>query len=626
MPIVYNEKGKKLRAFLSHTLKIGICIAIVGTGWYGYTHDWMKYFDAPLHQEASVPKESSLITNPAPTPTVAPEQTYANVPSVSSAQVPMASSLITAPASAQKVTVNFGLIPWIANANMLKANGGAITKPGSLVDKAGIRMTVKRIDDYPVMQTGLAEFAQALKNGNPNPNVGLHFAVVMSNGAPAFLDGLNKMLERLGPEYMAERVAPIGASRGEDKCMVTPEIKADPQKARGKFIIGVPMDGDQDACLAGFALNKVPVNVDESVYDPNAVNWVSAPSFVEAGRRYIARDCGAWRSTLGNPEKKAQECLSGVATWLPGDKTVNDERGGLVTFVSTKEYPSLMAADVIGIRKWDNDNRAVVNNLLIAAYKAGEEIKKSDDALLEAGKVATEVFGEGSPEYWRTYYHGKVEKGKVERDFEVPVENEIGGSFTYGLADALEYAGLIPGKTNQWAEWYDDRGAGMQKMYRDRLPSFPSAKEVTNYSFLKDIQGRIPTMSAPAVPVYSSAQIQEVVGNASWQITFATGKATFTSDAADVLNDIWKALGEARGLKIELHGHTDDTGNPALNRKLSRDRANAVKKYLQKRSKDLFPDSRFTAVDGFGDTQPIASNDTEEGRSQNRRVQIVAGR
>jgi outer membrane protein OmpA-like peptidoglycan-associated protein len=615
MPIEYTEKGKKLRAFLSHAKKISFCLLLAGGGWYGYQHGW---FDAPLHQEAAVPQESSLLHHSAPANL--PDQTYAQVPNASSAQVPLASSLITAPASAQKVVVNFGLIPWFANANMLKANGGARTQPGSLVDKAGVRMTMKRVDDYSVMQAGLAELAQALKNGDPNPKVGLHFAVIMSNGGPAFLDGLNKMLARLGPEYMAERVAPIGASRGEDKCMVTPEIKADPQKARGKFIAGVAMDGDQDACFAVFALNKVDVNVDESVYDQNAVNWVSTPSFVEAGRRYIANDCGAERPTLGNPSVKVKECLSGVATWLPGDKTVNDERGGLVTLVSTKEYPSLMAADVIGIRKWDNDNRAVVNNLLIAAYKAGEEIKKSDGALLEAGAVATEVFGEGSPEYWATYY-----KGKVEIDKTGLLENEIGGSFTYGLADALEYAGLLSGTTNQWAIWYDDRGAGMQKMYPDRLSSFPHAEEVTNYSFLKEIQGRIPTMSAPTVPVYTDAPIRQVVGNGSWQITFATGKATFTLDAVDVLNDIWKATGEARALKIAVYGHTDSIGNPAKNLVLSKKRAQAVVDWLKNKSSDLFPAGRFAEISGFGDTQPIASNLTEEGRSLNRRVQIIVG-
>lgn len=600
----------KLKPVPRAILIFGVVGALVYGGHY-YTTNY-----APAHQEASVPQQSNLIA-----PTAAPNQTYAQVPNTSSAQVPMASSLITAPASAQKVTVNFGTIPWIATANALKANGGAVTKSGGLVDKAGIRMTMKRVDDYSVMQASLAEFAQALKNGNPNPNVGLHFAVIMSNGGPAFLDGLNKMLARLGPEYMAERVAPIGASRGEDKCMVTPEIKADPQKARGKFIGGVPMDGDQDACLAIFGINKVPVNVDESVYDPNAVNWVSTPSFVEAGKRYITGDCGVERPTLGNPSVKVKECLSGVATWLPGDKTVNDERGGLVTLVSTKDYPSLMAADVIGIRKWDNDNRTVVDNLLIAAYKAGEEIKKSDDALLEAGAVATEVFGEGSPQYWATYYKGKVEVDKTGL-----LENEIGGSFTYGLADALEYAGLLPGTTNQWAVWYDDRGAVMQHIYRDRLPSFPSAEEVTNYSFLKDIQGRIPTMTAPTVPLYTDAPIQQVVGNASWQITFATGKATFTSDAIGVLNDIWKATGEARALKIAVYGHTDNTGNSTKNLALSKKRAQAVVDWLKNKSEDLFPAGRFTEVGGFGDTKPIASNLTEEGRAQNRRVQIVVGR
>lgn len=71
-------------------------------------------------------------------------------------------------------------------------------------------------------------------------------------------------------------------------------------------------------------------------------------------------------------------------------------------------------------------------------------------------------------------------------------------------------------------------------------------------------------------------------------------------------------------LQIEVLGHTDNTGSPEYNKNLSEKRANAVKEYLIAQGLEA---SKIN-VQGFGETQPLASNDTEEGRAQNRRVEI----
>jgi outer membrane protein OmpA-like peptidoglycan-associated protein len=68
-----------------------------------------------------------------------------------------------------------------------------------------------------------------------------------------------------------------------------------------------------------------------------------------------------------------------------------------------------------------------------------------------------------------------------------------------------------------------------------------------------------------------------------------------------------------------VRGHTDDTGDPAANKKLSADRAAAVQQALVARG---VPASRITS-EGFGAEQPIASNDSEEGRARNRRVELM---
>jgi OOP family OmpA-OmpF porin len=72
-------------------------------------------------------------------------------------------------------------------------------------------------------------------------------------------------------------------------------------------------------------------------------------------------------------------------------------------------------------------------------------------------------------------------------------------------------------------------------------------------------------------------------------------------------------------LNVVIEGHTDSVGTAAYNKKLSQQRAEAVKKYMVEKGIDA---NRLKAQ-GFGEVRPIASNDTEEGRQQNRRVEAA---
>jgi outer membrane protein OmpA-like peptidoglycan-associated protein len=71
---------------------------------------------------------------------------------------------------------------------------------------------------------------------------------------------------------------------------------------------------------------------------------------------------------------------------------------------------------------------------------------------------------------------------------------------------------------------------------------------------------------------------------------------------------------------IEISGHTDNVGKKSANKKLSQQRADAVRAYLV--AKGIDPD-RIKAV-GYGDEKPVASNDTSEGRQKNRRIEVIA--
>jgi OOP family OmpA-OmpF porin len=103
-------------------------------------------------------------------------------------------------------------------------------------------------------------------------------------------------------------------------------------------------------------------------------------------------------------------------------------------------------------------------------------------------------------------------------------------------------------------------------------------------------------------------------------ILFDTGKATLKPESAAALAPIGELMKTDTALKLEIQGHTDNVGQAAANLKLSQDRAAAVKTYLVQQLR--VPAARLT-TSGFGDTKPIADNASENGRAQNRRVELV---
>lgn len=101
-------------------------------------------------------------------------------------------------------------------------------------------------------------------------------------------------------------------------------------------------------------------------------------------------------------------------------------------------------------------------------------------------------------------------------------------------------------------------------------------------------------------------------------ITFATGQSAVKADFYSVLDAVADVLKEYNKTSISISGHTDSVGRDDANIKLSQDRANSVGQYLISRG---VAGSRINAV-GYGKSQPVADNSTENGRAQNRRVEI----
>lgn len=102
-------------------------------------------------------------------------------------------------------------------------------------------------------------------------------------------------------------------------------------------------------------------------------------------------------------------------------------------------------------------------------------------------------------------------------------------------------------------------------------------------------------------------------------ILFQTGKATLSESSKDALTKFAQTLIDYPDTDVMIYGHTDNTGSDAINQPLSENRAKAVKDFLVSKGVDA---KRLT-TQGMGSTSPVATNDTEAGRQQNRRVEIA---
>jgi len=101
-------------------------------------------------------------------------------------------------------------------------------------------------------------------------------------------------------------------------------------------------------------------------------------------------------------------------------------------------------------------------------------------------------------------------------------------------------------------------------------------------------------------------------------VNFDFDKATLRADAKPILDEAARTLKQETSLRISVEGHTDSRGTDAYNQKLSERRAATVLNYLADHGVER---SRMTAI-GYGESRPVASNDTDDGRAQNRRVEL----
>jgi outer membrane protein OmpA-like peptidoglycan-associated protein len=337
---------------------------------------------------------------------------------------------------------------------------------------------------------------------------------------------------------------------------------------------------------------------------------------VRSAQKYVSGFC----ADLTNVKTKRREkhCVDAVVTWTPGDVTVASLRGGLVSIVSTREYRSQMPNVIIGNKQWMGRHRDLTIGMLSAIFEAGDRVKTDDAALRRAAAVSALVYKERDAAYWYRYF--KVQKENDKQGIAV----DLGGSSVNNLADNAQLFGLAPGSVDAFGATYTVFGNVVSAQYPDLVPSFYPVEQVTDRSYVKELWARGSGSTAETASFRSGDKIQQVVSRKAWDIPFQTGSATFTAETAGMLATLQDDLVVASGTLVEIHGHTDAVGNADANMKLSEQRAFAVKRWLEARAPTSFPEGRIKVV-AHGQNEPVAPNDTAEGRAKNRRVVIVMG-
>ena len=371
------------------------------------------------------------------------------------------------------------LFAWNSQAGLALATGGKQAATGSLMCSHGVNLRLIREDNTDTMQSLMVAFAEDLKKGVAQPTQGAHFMAVMGDGSAAIIKGLNDKLARLGPEYTAAVVGSTGYSRGEDKFMGPPTWKKNPQAARGGLVAGVLRDGDWNIAMKWLGDNKIPNNPDESAYDPEALNWVNTADYIEAAQKYVSGFCTELKNTKTG--KKEKHCVDAVVTWTPGDVTVAEQKGGLVSIVSTREYRTQMPEIIIGNRKWMAENRKLVTGLLEAAFAGAEQVKGSEEALNKAAAASAVIYGEKDAAYWSRYFNVRTQPDKQ------GLQVELGGSAVSTLDDNIELFGLKPGSVDLFAATYSVFGNMVRSQYAELLPTFYPASEVVDLSYLREL-------------------------------------------------------------------------------------------------------------------------------------------
>lgn len=541
---------------------------------------------------------------------------------ITSSQLPLPSDNPSSKVSGKPLTRVAGYA-WNGQSGIIVANGGPKTTEGSLMEQNGVNLEIVRQDWLSELRNLQLKFIDEFDGGTANPKDGVFAIIIMGDGAPYYISSAQQAIDdKYGKgKYHLQVIGGIGLSYGEDKLIGPPSWKMNPQTMKGALISAVIGDGDWVVAVNYAAANGIKINPDPATYDAEAINFVPSANddYVEASKDLIKSQKQGYTVPLKEVKdgkltgQTINKKVDGCATWTPGDKMVFDEVSGFTDVVSTKEFNNQMATTIIGVKEWCDKNTDIVSGILKATYVACNQFKQYDSWRKKAGEDVAKTFAQETGDYWYTMFKGQAGE-------KAGISYNMGGTRVLNLADAQQYYGITDG-VNRYQAVYNQVSKYLKDLnpagFNDNVKRIVPYEEAVNLSYLKSIKD-IETGTATTVNYDKKATT--VLASGEWHINFETGRATVQTEAKDVLDQIYNLLIQAEDAKLELTGHTDNSGTPDKNYSLSSARAEAVKSYLISRG---IPASRFQKVEGKGQDVPIADNNTPAGKAQNRRVVVT---
>jgi len=237
-----------------------------------------------------------------------------------------------------------------------------------------------------------------------------------------------------------------------------------------------------------------------------------------------------------------------------------------------------------------------VDDVPVGVYTASASaegfFKSTLTVTVEEGRVATPTFVL-KPLTTRTTLTGKVSDKKS--------GNPLAATVSFPGSDVAEIT--------------NDPETGV---YKAEIPVGSYAVKVTSEGYLPQTAAIVLEENKPTIKDFEL--VKEGMTITLRGIYFDFNKTTIKPESHQALADAAKIMTDNPGIKVEIQGHTDWIGSDEYNQKLSEGRAQAVVTYLvQNFGIDI---NRLTGK-GYGESRPIASNDTEDGRALNRRVEFV---
>lgn len=540
---------------------------------------------------------------------------------VTSAELPVPGEIVSTVA-ANKPLVRIAGYAWNAQSGIIVSNGGPLTTQGSLMEQNGVRVEIIRQDWLTELRNLQMKFVEEFDKGNAFPKEGAAGIMIMGDGVPFYISSAQQALDdKYGMgKYQLQVVGAVGLSYGEDKLIGPPSWKMNPQSMKGALVSAVIGDGDWVTTVNYASANGLKINPDPATYDAEAVNFLASANddYIESAKELIKSQTQGWTVPLKEVKagkltgKTINKKVDGCATWTPGDKMVFDALTGFTDVVSTREFNNQMATTLIFLRQWAENNKGLVSGILKSAYTASNQMKQYDSWRRKAAAATAQSFNDKDAAYWYGMFKG--EQGEKSG-----ISYNMGGSRVFNLADANQYYGITDG-TNRYKAVYDQVSRYLKELnpagFNQNVKRIVPYEEAVNLSFLKEVKD---IDAGTSYATDYSKKATSVMASGEWRINFDVGRATIRPEGKDVLEQIYNLLVQAEDSKLELVGHTDNTGTQESNYALSAARAESVKNYLIQKG---IPADRFQKTDGKGQDEPAGDNTTAAGRAQNRRVVI----